>query len=144
MLLQERSLTTVAPEGCSPKIFLFIHHSPPPSRLLLAVRYCFQARHVVVRGLSQSFTSVLLYMQKSGPLECLPVDETTRRCLVEETDPTTGIFPTITSRNVASRAFSSSSPLSWNALPPQLRDTAISISIFRQSLKTHLFNNNSD
>jgi len=43
-----------------------------------------------------------------------------------------------------SRAFCSSSPSSWNALPSQLRDPAISISIFRQSLKTHLFNNNSD
>ena len=43
-----------------------------------------------------------------------------------------------------SLAFSSSSPLSWNALPPQLHDPAISISIFRQSLKTHIFNNNSD
>ena len=44
------------------------------------------------------------------------------------------------------RAFCSSSPLSWNALspPPQLRDPAIYINIFRQSLKTYLFNNYSD
>ena len=33
---------------------------------------------------------------------------------------------------------------STNALPPQLRDPATSINIFIQSLKTHLFNNNSD
>ena len=40
------------------------------------------------------------------------------------------------------KTFKKHSP--WNALPPQLRDPAISINIFRQSLKTHLFNNNSD
>ena len=37
-------------------------------------------------------------------------------------------------------AFCSSGPSSWNALPRQLRDPAISINIFRQSLKTYLFN----
>ena len=37
------------------------------------------------------------------------------------------------------RAFCSSDPLSWNALPSQLRDPAISIDIFRQSLEN--FNN---
>ena len=42
------------------------------------------------------------------------------------------------------RVFCSSGPLSWNALPSQLRDPAISINIFRQSLKTYLFNNYSD
>jgi len=52
--------------------------------------------------------------------------------------------PRTSTSTFGSRAFSSSSPLFWNALPPQLRDPAISISIFRQSLKTHLFNNNSD
>jgi len=52
--------------------------------------------------------------------------------------------PRTSTSTFGSRAFSSSRPLSWNALPPQLRDPAISISIFRQSLKTHLFNNNSD
>ena len=31
-------------------------------------------------------------------------------------------------------------PSSWNAFPRQLRDPAISINIFRQSLKTYLFN----
>jgi len=48
--------------------------------------------------------------------------------------------PRTSTSTFGSRAFSSSSPSSWNALPPQLRDPAISISIFRQSLKTHLFN----
>ena len=38
------------------------------------------------------------------------------------------------------RAFCSSGPSSWNALPRQLRVPAISINIFRQSLKTYLFN----
>jgi len=52
--------------------------------------------------------------------------------------------PRTSTSTFGSRAFSSSSPLSWNALRPQLLDPAISISIFRQSLKTHLFNNNSD
>jgi len=42
------------------------------------------------------------------------------------------------------RAFCLSGPLSWNALPSQLRDPAVSINIFRQSLKTFLFNNYSD
>jgi len=41
-------------------------------------------------------------------------------------------------------AFCSSGHLSWNALPSQLRDPAISVNIFRQSLKTYLFNNYSD
>jgi len=40
------------------------------------------------------------------------------------------------------RAFCSSGLLSWNALSSQLRDPAIFINIFRQSLKTYLFNNN--
>jgi len=42
------------------------------------------------------------------------------------------------------RVFCSSGPLSWNALLSQLRDPAISIIIFRQSLKTYLFNSYSD
>ena len=52
--------------------------------------------------------------------------------------------PPMSTSTFGPRAFCSSGPLSWNVLPSQLRDPAISINIFRQSLKTYLFNNYSD
>ena len=48
--------------------------------------------------------------------------------------------PRTSTSTLGPRAFCSSGPSSWNALPWQLRDPAISINIFRQSLKTYLFN----
>jgi len=49
--------------------------------------------------------------------------------------------PRTSTSTFGSQAFCSSGPLSWNALPLQLCDPAISINIFRQFLKTYLFNN---
>jgi len=39
------------------------------------------------------------------------------------------------------RAFSVASPMAWNALPDDLRDSSLSADNFRKTLKTHLFRN---
>jgi len=75
---------------------------------------------------------------------CTPPSAVASRIHLRSADQHKLFVPRTSTLTFGSRAFSSSSPLSWNALPPQLRDPAISISIFRQSLKTHLFNNNSE
>ena len=75
---------------------------------------------------------------------CTPLSAVAGRTHLRSADQHKLFVPRTSTSTFNSRAFSSLNPLSWNALPPQLRDPAISISVFRQSLKTHLFNNNSD
>jgi len=75
---------------------------------------------------------------------CTPLSAVAGRTHLRSADQRKLFVPRTSTSTFGSRAFSSLSPLSWNALPPQLRDPAISISIFRQSLKTLFFNNNPD
>jgi len=75
---------------------------------------------------------------------CTPLSAVAGRTHLRSVDQHKLFVPCTSTSTFGSRAFSSSSPLSWNALLSQLRDPAISINIFRQSLKTHLFNNISD
>jgi len=75
---------------------------------------------------------------------CTPLSAVAGRTHLRSADQHKLFVPRSSTSTIGSQALSSSSPLSWNALPPQLRDPAISINIFRQSLKSHLFNNVSD
>ena len=65
---------------------------------------------------------------------CTPLSAVAGRTHLRSADQHKLFVPRTSTSTFGSRAFSSSSPLSWNALPPQLRDPAISISISRQSL----------
>ena len=71
---------------------------------------------------------------------CTPLTAVAGRTQLRSADQHKLFVPRTSTSTLDPRAFCSSGPSSWNALPRQLRDPAISINIFRQSLKTYLFN----
>jgi len=75
---------------------------------------------------------------------CTPLSAVAGRTHLRSADQHKLFAPRSSTSLFGPRAFCSSGPLSCNALPSQLRDPAISINIFRQSLRTYLFNNYSD
>jgi len=75
---------------------------------------------------------------------CTPLSAVAGRTRLRSADQRRLFVPRASTSTFGSRAFSSSGPLSWSALPPRLRGPAVYVGVFGQSLKTHLFSNNSD
>jgi len=71
---------------------------------------------------------------------CTPLTVVAGRTQLRSADQHKLFVPRTSTSTQGPRVFCSSGPSSWNALPRQLRYPAISINIFRQSLKTYLFN----
>jgi len=71
---------------------------------------------------------------------CTPLTAVAGRTQLRSADQHKLFVPRTSTSKLGSRAFCLSGLSLWNALPRQLCDPAISINIFRQSLKTYLFN----
>ena len=70
---------------------------------------------------------------------CVPLSTVTGRSHFRSADGFQLLVPRTRTVTLEPRAFCSSGPVSWNTLPVGIRDPNLTLSAFRQQLKTFLF-----
>lgn len=70
---------------------------------------------------------------------CVPLSTVTGRSHLRSADGFQLLVPRTRTVTLGPRAFCSSGPVSWNTLPVGIRDPGLTLSAFRQQLKTFLF-----
>ena len=70
---------------------------------------------------------------------CVPLSTVTGRSHLRSADSFQLLVPRTLTVTLGPRAFCSSGPVSWNTLPVGIRDPGLTLSAFRQQLKTFLF-----
>ena len=70
---------------------------------------------------------------------CVPLSTVTGRLHLRSADGFQLLVPRTHTVTLGPRAFCSSGPVSWNTLPVGIRDPGLTLSAFRQQLKTFLF-----